>query len=250
MLTAAADSARAVRRIGSGKATQKGELKRFAESTKALVRDKTFLSGLSDILYAIEYKNASRLAVNFGSSWTPNALKHAIRAGDPYIREQKVWGDDSINQTARRIRYGLWPTQGNAPPPKQDLWGRDITKGPKPISDYLWRLLSPVDVRSADITKPDRVIVNYNSQHPDEPFAPTQPNPYITIDGETVYLSDEQYMRYLKNAGTGALNRLNRLNLNTSTPTKRDIDIIDKVLKQERRRARNEMRQELRRSKR
>lgn len=248
MLTVAVDTAKSLRRVGSGDTTQSAELARYWETSKSLVRDKTFLSGLSDILYAIEYNDATRLAVNFGSSWTPNALKHAVRANDPYIREQKVWGDDTINKSARRIAYGLWPTAGNAPPPKQDLWGRDVKKGPKPISDYLWTLLSPVDVRTPQVARPDIAITNWNTQNPDEPFAPTSMQPYVTIKGERKYLTDQQYANMLKDAGSRALNRLNRANLNTSTPTARDIDIINRVLQQERKAARVRMTNEIARS--
>lgn len=58
---------------------------------------------------------------------------------------------------------------GNAPPPKVDLWGREIERHSfgSPGTDFLYRMTVPVRIQETDrTTQLDRLILNWNNGTP------------------------------------------------------------------------------------
>lgn len=80
-------------------------------------------------------------------------------------------------------------------------------------------MFSPVDVDTHEElpTKADRLILNWNNAHPEAPFAPLQPQPWVTIRGQKVYMTDQQYHDFQVEAGQRALATLQRTRLNVVT---------------------------------
>ncbi len=220
----------------------------------AQIKDKTFARGISDVLNAVEDgASAIEWAANFATSWVPNIIRASAREADDNQRETRTWGKGTewANQLASRVAYKAFPIEGNAPPAKVDLWGREITKdrGQSPQTDWLWRLLSPAKSQRIDnVASIDRLITNWNNQHPNDTFAPQLPAPYWSIskDGNrtTQFMSDAEYSRFLKLAGRASLARLDAEGFDLEHPAEADLDKIAKTIAASRKEARARVWQE------
>jgi hypothetical protein len=218
------------------------------EHLTAQLKDKTFARGIGDFLNAIEDGSTMMdWAGNFAVSWVPNLIRVAAREADDSIREQKVWGrgDEWGARFADRLEYKALPIAANAPPPKVDLWGRDIQKdtGENPATDWLYRMISPARMQPAgDVVSVDRMLVNWNNAHPDETFAPAPPPPVWqksikTPEGtihKTVAMSDEEYHKFLRESGKMALQYAVAEGLNYATPTRDDLQKVESALEKSR----------------
>lgn len=209
----------------------------------AQLKNKTFLRGLSDVMSMVDDPTSvTDWAANFGASWVPNIIRQPMRAADPAVRETGT--GDGWDRFAQRLRYGIAPAPATAPPAKVDLWGQPIRKAETgtAATDFLYRLLSPVQMidlgdRDPRAVELDRLLVNWNNQHPGDTWWPTTPNRYYTQDGKTVYYTPEQYESYARTAGEEALRMLRTKTLNIDTPTKRDVDIIQRAIENAREKA-------------
>ena len=204
----------------------------------AQAKDKTFLSGIGDILDAMEDGGrALDYAKNFTTSWVPNILKQVARSTDDEFHDSK----------SQSLAYKAFPVSPLAPPAKVDLWGREAKKAGvtgHPASDFLYRLTVPVAVQNAKedfSTDLDRMILNWNNQNPNEVFAPTLPRPDYTVDGEQKKMNPNQYNRFLRESGQLAVEILKaRLEeADFSKPTPQDISIMDKAISDARRRVKD-----------
>ena len=216
-------------------------------TAKALIRDKTFMRGAGDLIRAFEAgdKFAIGYASNFATSWMPNIIKQAGRASDPFIREQKVVGQGAPwwTKKAAMARYQALPFSAKAPPPKVDLYGRDITKfsGVSPFSSFLYRMAIPLRRKDvSNVSKFDLLLLNWNTAHPGSELYPRQPSHRYVIRGETFYMTPEEYHPFEKRAGELTLERLERRRLNIDDPTKLDIKFFSDAITSSRRRAKRE----------
>lgn len=217
---------------------------RLINHLTAQMGDKTFARGIGDLLNAIEDgSSALDWAGNFATSWVPNLIRAGAKEADDSIREQKVWGrgEDFRDRTLDRLAYKALPIAANAPPPKVDLWGREIEKDKaiSPATDWLYRMFFPARRQPTDQALPvDLTITRWNNSHPDEIFAPQPPLPQWEIttgpkdarEHKTISMTDGEFNRMLQMSGRMALARVNAAGLNIDHPTREDLQKISDAL--------------------
>lgn len=197
--------------------------------------DKTFLQGITDIMDAIStvrrgdsdniVDGVRNWASDFSASWVPNIARHSMRSADDSIRESRILRSDP--SFWNKLSYKALPLPSNAPPPKVDMWGRDITKhspfqGPK--STWLWRMLSPVEIKKQEpIHIADQILLNWNNQNPGDEIAPRPPMPHFTRNGVKHPMSAEEYHDFMARSGANARARLEKLL--TDPKVMKDVDI-------------------------
>jgi hypothetical protein len=208
------------------------------------VADKTFISGLGDIVKVVQSEDPSKAATwasRFALSWIPNAFRAGGRASQAMIPERGVWGDGSEwaerlgRRTAQGLELRVLPDQ-----PKVDLWGREILRPDftgEAISDWAARLLIPTQLRPSDVFVGDQVLVNWNNQHPDERKFPQAPDrQWKDADGTQRSMTDEQYNRYATLAGEIARRIVEReVVLTPENPTERDLEVVTDAISSGRR---------------
>ena len=103
--------------------------------------------------------------------------------------------------------------------------------------------LRPQTVRADFATELDRLILNYNTQNPSNVMRPRTPFPHWVKGGVKLYMTDEQYNAYLREAGSTAARILERRrgSLNFDNPSERDRKIIEAALPSARKRAKAEL---------
>jgi hypothetical protein len=201
------------------------------------VKSKTFLRGIADVLEAIENEeHLKEWVARFGTGFVPNLIRQTAGATDPFIRETRT------ESLGAETRYRIFPAASNAPEPKVDLWGRDITKSGDPdgrfaVSDFLLRLPG-IDIRDLPTkdelpTRLDLMILKYRQAHPDRPEAfngMDQPQSHIRRDNKTIKLTTEQYHELAKKSGENALKILARARLNFENPDEKDMKRVSDAL--------------------
>lgn len=209
------------------------------------VKNKTFLSGIGDLMEALESENTAkgivRYASNFGVSWLPNIARGTGRAFQSEYAYRGVWGKGTdwwtmlMKRTIQRTELGLVRDE-----PSVDIWGRRAPRGivSQPKTDWLWRMAVPLYRRDIDMAPGDRVIVNWNNAHPeDEKFPQQPPKRYKDKNGETRYMTPAQYTRFLTLAGQLA-RRIVDAELTEeemASPTEVGVEIVTKGLSDARR---------------
>src|SRR5690606_17949361 len=104
----------------------------------------------------------------FVTAWVPNIVKHAVRAGDPAVRDYDLVAADQPFWTREmaRIPYEALPLSAWGNVPRHDIWGRPMEKETPFGRDGLWaglyRFAIPVNVYDADVYPLDRLILNFN----------------------------------------------------------------------------------------
>lgn len=245
MLATVVDGVNAAKTIGKG-GDPVAPLAGTITSVKQSVMDRTFLQGIGDFVRAVDDvgpnpKALVRWGQNFAVSWVPNIVRATARATDENIRSTRIAADPGApfwNEALLRLRQGALPTPlaGNVPPPRYDLWGRELKDAPTgaPSTDFLYRLLSPVQARQVPddpAKKLDLVLTRWNQANPDTLKAPRAPQEYITreVNGKSTarYMSDEDYAAFVRDSGREAVKLLSRVKLNTEKPTLRDVQLIE-----------------------
>lgn len=229
-----------------------GELYEQAITTlKNQLQDKTFLKGLSDIMAIVDQPSSSEgkalsMAQHIATGFVPNIAQAAQRSADSTLRDRAIRGSDARGMASTAVRRGLEQAAPAVftPPPRVDLWGRDVDarQAGTGLSDFAYRFTVPIRLTDIDrATKLDLLINRYNTGVPDaDRFLPEAPRPTIqrTVKGERVSfrLSDAEFVRYQREAGRMAAERLAGMTLNHDKPTERDIERIKKALEESRRR--------------
>lgn len=193
--------------IQRGEGTAKMMASAF-DSVVGQMKNKTFLSGIGDIVRALEAQQPSdKLAQwlsRFSVSWVPNIVRSAARARRSFIPERRVWGKGP-EANARLLRRIVQGTELGFEPdyPRCDLWGRPIqAPGAAVGSDFLWRLMIPVRVYDREVFVGDRILLNWNNQHPDDAWYPQAPSRTMSDGrGKRRAMTDEEYNTYARRAG-------------------------------------------------
>ncbi len=206
--------------------------------------DKTFARGIANLVKAYEASKEERaegiirLFGDQAAAWMPNIVRGTLRASDDYIRDTRVpsktWAEYAQGQWDR-LSYQMVPIAKGAPPPKVDLWGREIKKE----GGIIERAMSPLRRKHfKDVLPYDRMLRRWNAKHPDEPYYPEAPRRYVTYQSpvtkqqEKIVLTPEQYYRFSKTAGLSALAMIKQLDVDpkvpfsTGSPTQREIDMF------------------------
>lgn len=201
------------------------------------IRDKTFLSGVGDIVEAIELDDPLNSIVKWGSnfttSWMPNIVRSGLRETDQNVKQTRVWGKGSDlyqmigRRTGQKAGFAFDETY-----PIYDVWGRPAERSdiPGPVAtDWLYRITVPVRIQKDEMFVADRLIVNWNNQNPEQAQFPRSPMPRYTVDGKTRYMTDAQYADFTRLAGETARIALERFKLDPDKPTASMIKLIDDV---------------------
>jgi hypothetical protein len=211
--------------------------------------EKSFLRGLGDIMDAMEDpKSAPKWAMNFLTSYAPSTMRRAATSADDMVRETRIWGkgEQFTDRLADAAAAKFIPGMQETMQPKVNVWGEDITKdeGKHATTDWLYRLLSPVDTRDMTERNPDamqlnRLLLNWNNANPDNTWWPDVPDTFYRRGGETYYWTPEEYYELSKRAGDFALRILGgHKDLNPENPTEGNIRLMKEVLKDAREYAR------------
>ena len=214
---------------------------KFVDGFMSNLTEKTYLAGLGDMYKTItDESERARWLANFTASWVPNIVRQPLRASDPAVREMKgmKFGD--------RVGYTMFPIPALRPEPKVNLWGEPVTKGPGmgPASDAMFRIVSPAQVQpiqTGKVRELDRMITNWNLQHPDEPRYFQAPVNTFTVRGKAVELTPKEYHDYLKQAGEMALKRLEARKFRVQNPTIHDMNALDDAIRDARAMVRRRM---------
>jgi hypothetical protein len=227
----------------------------FGTSLIQQARDKTFLEGFSQVVDILEdperaiATSASRTAAGF----VPNIYRQPRRefglptlifplSIDPEVKEKRGVGKEGPFWDRFTSRLGAEVSDANLAV-KVDLWGRPIKRfRDGETGQAAIQLFSQVKQFQTDIVRPDRVLLAWNDQHPEERVFPRPPSDFITIRGERVRMTPDEYHDFAVDAGTKSLEILNRATLNEETPTQRDIDRIDDIIARSRESARKRIR--------
>lgn len=94
--------------------------------------------------------------------------------------------------------------------PYIDAWGREESNGPLVLRAGN-NFLNPAYTSSLNVTPVDEEIQRLYTQTGDGGVVPDRPNRYITVNGERVDLSAEQYVQYATERGQMQFDMLNKL---------------------------------------
>ncbi|MFA5186914.1 MAG: lytic transglycosylase domain-containing protein [Patescibacteria group bacterium] len=210
-----------------------------------LVQDKLFMQTISDIIMAIRgQKKPETMIANFAASWVPNFVRGITRSADDVYREDRVWGADQQAVAERAVRVAgskSIPSSGLSYP-KVDLWGREVTKhqGMNPVTDFMWNLTMPINVRNAVADPIDVMLLRYN-RTAETPYAPRLPDPWYGPSDARHYMTEQQYHDYLVRSGTLAHERLMKAGLHFDNPREIDITMVGNIIEAARKQVKQEM---------
>lgn len=210
------------------------------------IGEKSFLDGISDIVKAAseaDSEHLARWASKFAASWIPNIVRQPAGTLRNDVRQTRIWGKGA-DRYERMARRALESTNLVDTYPKRDLAGRAVPKdgSPFPNTDIVWRLLSPAQAKNHVPTVIDRMILNWRNAHPSEPDIGL-PQPWYTVDGKTIYMTDAEYDRFLAEAGQETVRRVEerqkgRNPFHPDKPTENEIEDLRGIIEGARRKAR------------
>ena len=204
------------------------------------MQDKTFLQGVSDVVNAVQdpERFGTKWATNIATGFIPNLIRQPIRTADDVFRETDLPNDLGFwDALGRRMGYGIYP-QGAMP--AITVWGEPARKDTGtggPNTDWMLRLLSPADMRAANVDMLDVALLRYNATHQDgDPralFGVTAPSRELqrTIGGQVVKISldDAEYEDFIAKAGKAARQAIGTTYEGRDL-TEQDVDRIKDIL--------------------
>lgn len=197
----------------------------MAGKTLAAMKDKTFLSGISDLMHAYDDAVAAKSG-GYGiqsyiartvTGFVPNLIRQPIQMADSMKRDTREIPEDVsfLEGLAMRAGYMLAPQSA---PVKLDVWGRPMPKTQAAIlgepGDALLRLTWPggITANAAEKVLPiDKWILSYQRNRgegdPTLAFEIPERNLTYTLDGKrvTVSMSQEDHADFIQSAGKDAL---------------------------------------------
>lgn len=244
--TAIASTADAVKGIQNGK---------YYKPLTGLVqqaKEKSYLDGLGDAIDAVQGAAEGDLSATeqwgskFAASWVPNLYRQTVRAGEGEMDENRMWGKQGdrfnrfLNRTAQQAQLPFVDSQ-----PRFDVWGRPISyndMGNSAATSFAFRLLSPVKSKDlSTVEQADLALIRWNEKHPDDQEVYSEPQKFITIDGETKYLTDEQHAQYAELSGQLAQEAVSGIAFDPVEPTSQQIRRIKKAITDARKMARENL---------
>lgn len=238
VLTLTVDALTSLHDVRAGKGLDANDAKKFL----SLIKDKTYLQTLGDLMRGIENpEDWTNLAQNFSSSWMPNLFKQAMRATDPMQRDYRVREKGLAFLGKSFIARGLQkavplPIESMQPIARIDHWGRPVSKDVQffglPQSDIVWRLVVPSTVQNiTNMTNIDRMIFNWNRAQTDDAkqWWPGNVRPKIKIRGHEWEMNDDQFEQYQIMRGQMALDIAQRIKWNFNNPTAHHMKVLEKI---------------------
>lgn len=215
------------------------------------VKDKTFFKGLSDLLEVLDRPaQVATIPAEIAAGFVPSFAKGIMRAADERVRERP-------DTFMRRMAYSALPVPALAPE-KVDYLGREVPKARlgNQGTDFLFRLLSPVQVRDAKVdgmpgVRIDRAILNWNNEHPEDRWFPPLPERTFKVGKDSFTLTPTQYAEFMRRSGGIALRALEGGigfgRINPDAPAKADVTAIRRALDRARDQVRAEYARDLKR---
>lgn len=186
----------------------------------AQAQSKTFLSGFGDLTKALEGSTSfldvpKKLVLQ---ALVPNLIRQPLRALDEFVRE---------NKTAPAA-YQTLPVAGLAEP-KIDVYGHTVKKGGNAFS----RIFLAAGIKPDEqLEKTDRLLLNWNREHPGESWAPSTPlGIYHDAAGKMQRMTGPELRKFLEVSGKRAAEQL-RSQITESEiahPKEEDIKKIQRI---------------------
>lgn len=233
----------------SVKGIQNGKYYKPATGLIQQAKEKSYLDGLGDAIDAIQGAAEGDLSATeqwgskFAASWVPNLYRQTVRAGEGEMPENRMWGKGAdrfgrfVNRTAQQTQLPFIDSQ-----PRFDIWGRPISyndMGDNPATSFLFRVASPVKSKDlSTVEQADLALIRWNEKHPDDQEVYSEVQKFVTIGGETQYLTDEQHAQYAQLAGEESQAAVSQIVFDPLEPTAKDISRIKKAITDARKRAR------------
>ena len=219
-------------------------------SLSSQLRDKTMLSGVSDVLRAVDSEDpaqgVARWSSNFATSWVPNLFRSAGRASDDEVMNRRVWGKGSEwwYRLGKRIgQKSELPGMDYLLPdyPIYDAWGRPAKQSEAWGSDWIYRMVVPIRTKDKEVFVADRLLINMSNRSDEEITFPMSPLPKYTYKGKEAYMTDGQFADFSRLAGEAARKGLEVVPLDADNPTFGDVEWIGDVMSESRKRIRETM---------
>lgn len=195
---------------GSGSEAAQEALVDAIASVARNLGDRTYMRTLGDIAKAYRDDTQRTSARMFDSVMVqpmiPAIARRAESAEEVYAPDYNIrpHQDESAWPSLWRKYSGEGPDL-----PKRDVWGRPIKANGR---SWMARFASPAPVvgEVSDVQPADIVIMRYNElvdsgQISGKKFYPSLPEFTYTRNGETMYMTDDQYDRFLQMSGERAL---------------------------------------------
>ena len=201
---------------------------RAAKYLASTVENKTYFQSLANLtMFASDPTpgGASRYVSQIIGSFSPALLKQYQRATQETMPERKVWGQgkEFAENAAKRLGETMVESAGTT---GVDLWGRDKKRAEGPAA---YKMVSPVDLRTEDMTLGDKVFFAYNKTAKKD-YYPPESKPDYKWNGETVFMDDAQFRQFRQLAGQAADKAVHLLKPSVDAPTEDDIDAIKHII--------------------
>jgi len=203
------------------------------EAVQGMVKDKTWLRGISDVMSFFDSRNRMSIdkwSSNFAASYVPNLLRSSMRAMDDNVRQYMIddpenhWGD-----WLKRTGQSALPLPAFAPRPKVDLYGREIKRDQltsSPSTDFLYRATVPIKTQTTpSFENIDRMLINYNRKFPNRKWWPSIPS----AGSKDKRMSEGEYYSFLRARGAWILKMSQKANLNFDDPTEADKRAVQSI---------------------
>jgi len=221
--------------------------KEFFQAISGPFRDKTFMKAIGDLMeIGSGGKTFSDFMSNQISSFMPNIARSTIRAGRKNFLQRKTRTKQSeglkgtLKGKAKELVTQAIPTEtkftnnvridhwGN-PVKVPSVFGEKATE--KPVADWMFKLLSPVEVQGANIPQSvDRAILAFNSNPENEKkYWPTQLSDLKVSGDKNSQMTDDEFEQFARLRGQKATEFFAKQGLDVKdmdNPTDEDIEQI------------------------
>lgn len=216
----------------------------FLVHTKNSMKDKTFLTGVSNLINALEDPSRvmERLSAGIITGFIPNLIRQPIRETDTVKRDMNPREDDGFAESiAKRLGYAIVPQSA---PPKIDVWGKDLPAhngemiGGHPVANAIFRTLDPTNLSVGNKIDPlDLYIFKWNNAAQDSDKIGIMSLPdYVTgtVDGKSTKLplTVTEQTEANRRVGQQAHELLMARGLDHEKPSKEGAEVITETFRQ------------------
>ena len=169
----------------------------------------SMLQSLNDVIDSVSFSEnklgalASSALISYFSQPFPTILGQFERSGEE--NRMSTYTDKNL-MLPTDVQYALGRVSARIPGwdyqqiPYIDAWGREESNGPLVLRAGN-NFLNPAYTSSLNVTPVDEEIQRLYTQTGDGTVVPDRPNRYITVNGERVDLSADQYVQYATERG-------------------------------------------------
>jgi len=228
-------------------AIRSGDLGRAATvpytSMLSQMKDKTFMSGISDLFKAFSgtdpVTGGAKWASNFATSWWPNLFRSLGREEMEFFPNRKIWGKgfDWGKMFAKRTVQSLeLPGMGNLLRdfPIYNVWGEPALRSQvwgSGLMGWAYRATIPSKTKKVKIFPADKLLMNYRDRIDDEVSFPlVSPGHSYTHNGVQKYMGDGQQADLTMLSGQAAKKALQIITLDPEKPSLEEVEWIQDMV--------------------